>query len=334
MPVSKIFASDSLESRTDSSSGLTPELLAPAGTLISLLAAVQNGADAVYMGASRFSARAYAGNFSDFELAAGTDYAHAFGKKVYVTLNTLYRDDELDDVMLLFDELYRCGVDSVIVQDLGFLARVMDKYPDFAVHASTQMTVHNSYHAAFLQRRGVSRVVPARENSISELAEIKKTGVEVETFIHGALCICYSGQCLFSSLVGSRSGNRGKCAQPCRKRYTLLVGGEPVSTDGQYLISPKDLNASADIGALIRAGVDSFKIEGRMKKPEYVAGVVSVYRNLIDRILKDLSFDQQPTPLEKEKLKKLFNRDFTEGYFQKNPGDEFMSRKLPYNKGI
>lgn len=319
------------ESVSDSS----PELLAPAGTLISLLAAVQNGADAVYMGASRFSARAYAGNFSDSELAAGIDYAHAFGKKVYVTLNTLYRDDELDDVMLLFDALYRHGVDSIIVQDLGLLSRVADHYPDFAVHASTQMTVHNSYHAAFLQKQGVTRVVPARENSIPELREIKRTGVEVETFIHGALCICYSGQCLFSSLVGSRSGNRGKCAQPCRKRYTFLAGGNPVSTDGQYLISPKDLNASENLSALIQAGVDSLKIEGRMKKPEYVAGVVSVYRNLIDRIVSNNTPSQKkPTLVEKEKLKKLFNRDFTEGYFLQNPGNELMSRKLPYNKGI
>ncbi|MDR2944692.1 MAG: DUF3656 domain-containing protein [Methanosarcinales archaeon] len=309
-----------------------PELLAPAGTLISLIAAVQNGADAIYIGASRFGARAYAGNFSDSELAAGIDYAHAFGKKVYVTLNTLYRDDELDDVMNLFDALYRCGADSVIVQDLGLLTRITARYPGFAVHASTQMTVHNSHHASFLQKLGVSRVVPARENSIKELAEIKKTGVEIETFIHGALCICYSGQCYFSSLVGSRSGNRGKCAQPCRKRYTLLAGGTPVSTDGQYLISPKDLNASENISALIQAGIDSFKIEGRMKKPEYVAGVVSVYRRLINRIV---SNDQQkPTQVESETLKKLFNRDFTEGYFLKNPGNELMSRKLPYNKGI
>ncbi|MBZ3935279.1 DUF3656 domain-containing U32 family peptidase [Methanimicrococcus blatticola] len=331
-----VSVSDSVSNpASDFASDSSSELLAPAGTLISLLAAIQNGADAVYMGASRFSARAYAGNFSDCELAAGIDYAHAFGKKVYVTLNTLYRDDELDDVMLLFDELYRHGVDSVIVQDLGLLARVADQYPGFAVHASTQMTVHNSYHAAFLQKKGVSRVVPARENSIPELIEIKKTGVEVETFVHGALCICYSGQCLFSSLVGSRSGNRGKCAQPCRKRYVFLVGGNPVSTDGQYLISPKDLNASENISALIQAGVDSFKIEGRMKKPEYVAGVVSVYRHLIDRIISNDSSSQKvPTRIEKEKLKKLFNRDFTDGYFLKNPGNELMSRKLPYNKGI
>lgn len=321
-----------------------PELLAPAGTLISLLAAVQNGADAVYMGASRFSARAYAGNFSDFELAAGIDYAHAFGKKVYVTLNTLYKDEEMDAVMLLFDELYQCGVDSVIVQDLGLLSKITEKYPDFAVHASTQMTVHNSYHASFLHQKGVSRVVPARENSIPELIEIKKTGVEVETFIHGALCICYSGQCLFSSLVGSRSGNRGKCAQPCRKRYTLLVDGKPVAADGQYLISPKDLNASEHLENLISAGVDSFKIEGRMKKPEYVAGVVSVYRHLIDRIMAKMKKSEPnepnndikigPTFAEKETLKKLFNRDFTNGYFFQNPGNALMSRQLPYNKGI
>ncbi|MDV0445097.1 hypothetical protein MmiAt1_06540 [Methanimicrococcus sp. At1] len=335
--ISDEFDGSNLSDASDTSdvSDLSPpELLAPAGTFLSLIAAVQNGADAVYMGASRFSARAYAGNFSDSELAAGIDYAHAFGKKVYVTLNTLYKDDELDDVMLLLDELYCRGVDSVIVQDLGLLFRAASRYPDFAVHASTQMTVHNSYHASFLQKHGVSRVVPARENSIPELAEIKKTGVEVETFVHGALCICYSGQCLFSSLVGSRSGNRGKCAQPCRKRYTLLVRGKPVFVDGQYLLSPKDLNASETLKNLIQAGVDSFKIEGRMKKPEYVAGVVSVYRNLIDRIISEQNSGTLPTPAEEEKLLKLFNRGFTGGYFFKNPKNDLMSRKLPYNKGI
>ena len=313
-----------------------PELLSPAGTFVSLPAGLQNGADAVYMGASKFGARAYAGNFSDFELAAGIDYAHAFGKKVYVTLNTLYKDDELDEVFSLFEELYECGIDSVIVQDLGFLARLSEKYPNFPIHASTQMTVHNSYHASFLKKHGVVRVVPARENSIPELKAIQNTGIEIETFVHGALCICYSGQCLFSSLVGSRSGNRGKCAQPCRKRYELLADGISVSTEGQYLLSPKDLNASENLVKLAEIGVDAFKIEGRMKKPEYVAGVVSVYRRLLDRILSD-SFDAKtgrPTADEIETLRKLFNRDFTDGYFFANPKSKLMSRKLPYNKGI
>ncbi|MCL2549423.1 MAG: U32 family peptidase [Methanimicrococcus sp.] len=339
-----------------------PELLAPAGMLASLLAGIQCGADAVYMGASRFSARAYAGNFSDIELAIGTDYAHIFGKKIYVTLNTLYRDDELDEVLVLFDALYVLGIDGVIVQDIGLLNLLTRKYPGFPVHASTQMTVHNSYHASFLKKNGVFRIVPARENSIAELKMIKEAGVEIETFIHGALCICYSGQCLFSGLVGSRSGNRGKCAQPCRKRYELLISGRPVRTEGQYLLSPKDLNASEELEKLISAGVDSFKIEGRMKKPDYVAGVVSVYRSLIDRIVsnrgndkkeehsKDYqsrdnqsrdyqsrdnqSRDNQPMPEEREILKKLFNRDFTDGYFLKNPENDLMSRKLPYNRGL
>ena len=313
-----------------------PELLSPAGTFVSLPAGLQNGADAVYMGASKFGARAYAGNFSDFELAAGIDYAHVFGKKVYVTLNTLYKDDELDEVMSLFAELYERGVDSVIVQDLGLLARLSANYPHFPIHASTQMTVHNSYHASFLKKYGMTRVVPARENSLSELQAIQNVGVEIETFIHGALCICYSGQCLFSSLVGSRSGNRGKCAQPCRKRYELFADGKSVSTEGQYLLSPKDLNASENLLKLAEIGVDAFKIEGRMKKPEYVAGVVSVYRHLLARLFSD-SFDPKnsmPTKDEKEMLRKLFNRDFTDGYFQSNPKNQLMSRKLPYNKGI
>jgi Collagenase and related proteases len=313
-----------------------PELLSPAGTFVSLPAGIQNGADAVYMGASKFGARAYAGNFSDFELAAGIDYAHAFGKKVYVTLNTLYKDEELDEVIALFDELYERGVDSVIVQDLGLLSRLYNLYPNFPIHASTQMTVHNSYHASFLKRYGVIRVVPARENSIPELIAIQNIGVEIETFIHGALCICYSGQCLFSSLVGSRSGNRGKCAQPCRKRYELFIDGKPVLSEGQYLLSPKDLNASENLVKLTEIGVNSFKIEGRMKKPEYVAGVVSVYRRLLDRIFSG-SLDSEngkPTKDEKETLRKLFNRDFTDGYFLSNPKNNLMSRKLPYNKGI
>ena len=365
--------SSSADSSSAGSSELcAPELLAPAGTLASLLAGIQSGADAIYMGASRFSARAYAGNFSDLELAIGTDYVHIFGKKIYVTINTLYRDDELDEVTRLFDALYVLGIDGVIIQDIGLLSRLSRKYPGFPIHASTQMTVHNSYHASFLKKNGVVRIVPARENSIAELKRIKETGIEIETFIHGALCICYSGQCLFSGLVGSRSGNRGKCAQPCRKRYELLASGRPINTEGQYLLSPKDLNASENLEKLISAGVDSFKIEGRMKKPDYVAGVVSVYRNLIDRIVSNSGKDKkgnqlkdnqakdnqakdkkskdtqskdnqandtqskgnQPMPEEREILKKLFNRDFTDGYFLQNPKNDLMSRKLPYNKGL
>ncbi|WNY27428.1 DUF3656 domain-containing U32 family peptidase [Methanolapillus ohkumae] len=334
-----------------------PELLAPAGTLLALIAGVENGADAIYLGASRFNARAYAGNFSDDEIQIGMDFAHAFGKKIFVTLNTLFRDDELDDVMKLFFELYERGVDAVILQDLGFL-NLLQKCPDIPIelHASTQMTVHNSYHASFLKGKGISRIVPARENTLSELSSIKESGIEIETFIHGALCICYSGQCLFSGTVGGRSGNRGQCAQPCRKKYTLAADGRNMATDGKYLISPRDLNASEELHQLIDIGVDSFKIEGRMKKSEYVAGVVSVYRKIIDRYISlDRNFDSKrkekgqavrqsagptagktagPTKEEKEILKKLFNRDFTSGYFVKNPKNELMSRRLPYNKGI
>ncbi|MDV0446339.1 hypothetical protein MsAg5_01690 [Methanosarcinaceae archaeon Ag5] len=322
-----------------------PELLAPAGTLLSLVAGVENGADAVYMGAAKFNARAYAGNFSEEELEIGIALTHAFGKKIFITLNTLFKDDELGDVVTLFDELYRMGVDAVIIQDVGFLNLLQNRqtgagFSPIQIHASTQMTVHNSYHAQFLKEKGVCRIVPARENTIPELKALKETGVEIETFIHGALCICYSGQCLFSGVVGGRSGNRGQCAQPCRKKYTLTVDGKPVQTDGKYLISPRDLNASDDLFRLMDAGVDSFKIEGRMKKPEYVAGVVSVYRKLIDRYAAANNGKSEkvrsvgPTTEEKEILKKLFNRDFTSGYFVKNPKNELMSRKLPYNKGI
>ena len=314
-----------------------PEILAPAGTIYSMIAGLRCGADAVYAGASRFGARAYAGNFSDDELAFGIDMAHTLGSCVHVTMNTLYRDEELKDALRLLDRLYREGADAIIVQDVGFLSLVRRKYPEMPIHASTQMTVCNRYHAAALMKDGVRRVVPARENTIEELKRMKETGAEVECFIHGALCICYSGQCLFSSIVGGRSGNRGQCAQPCRKKYDLVErrpdGGERIlTTDGKYLLSPRDLNASKTIFPLIDAGMDSFKIEGRMKKPEYVAGVVSVYRGAVDRYMK--TGKPGMTKAETETLRKIFNRDFTDGYFFGNPQDGLMSRRLPYNRGL
>jgi putative protease len=311
-----------------------PELLAPAGGVEALIAAVENGADAVYLGARAFSARGYASNFSEEELEEAIDYAHLRGVKVYVTVNTLLKDGEVESALKLLCDLREIGADAIIVQDLGLISLVGRYLPDLPLHASTQLTLHNSEGVEFVKKLGIKRAVLSRESSLEDLKLIKgKSGTELEVFIHGALCISYSGQCLLSSLIGGRSGNRGYCAQPCRKKYRLYCDGKPIKTNGSYLLSPKDLNTSSGLGALIEAGIESFKIEGRMKRPEYVAGVVRIYRRLIDRYLEHPAgyFVSQE---ERETLTQLFNRDFTQGYFFKNPRAELMSRENPHNRGI
>ena len=311
-----------------------PELLAPAGDRESLVAAVENGCDAVYLGAQILSARASAANFTPDELADAIDYAHLRGVKVYVTVNTLVKDSETKDAADLLYHLDKSGADSVIVQDMGLLSMARSLVPGLPVHASTQMTVHNSEGARFLQAMGVKRVVLAREMTLDEIRQVRQnTGIEIETFVHGALCISYSGQCLTSSMIGGRSGNRGACAQPCRKRYELRTAGRRVETDGTYILSPKDLNASRILPELIDAGVDSLKIEGRLKRPEYVACVVRIYRRLIDRYVEDPSgyFVSDDESLH---LAQLFNRGFTEAYLGKNPRGTLMSRIRPHNRGI
>jgi putative protease len=303
-----------------------PELLAPVGSKQSLIAAVENGADAVYFGGTLFSARHYASNFDREELEWAIDYAHARAVRAYVTVNTLVRDSELEKVADYLQFLCNAGADAVIVQDIGILKLLRDQLPSLPVHASTQMTIHNGQGVRFLQEKGVKRVVLAREMSLDEIKRIKsETGMEIESFIHGAMCFSYSGQCLLSSMIGGRSGNRGYCAQPCRKKYRSdRVEG--------YLLSPKDLNISEHIPALVEAGIDSFKIEGRMKRPEYVAGVVRVYRSLIDKYVKE-GAKFRVTDEEKHTLRQLFNRGFTTGYFFGNPGNELMSQKFPHNLG-
>jgi putative protease len=311
-----------------------PELLAPAGGMEALFAAVENGADAVYLGARAFSARGYASNFSDEELEKAIDYAHLRGVKVYVTVNTLLKEDEMENALLLFSRLREIGADAVIVQDLGLISLAREYFPDLPLHASTQMTLHNSEGTEFVKDLGVKRVVLSRETSLEDIEKIKeKSGIGIEIFIHGALCISYSGQCLLSSLIGGRSGNRGYCAQPCRKKYRLYCGKKQIKTEGSYLLSPKDLNISSGIGALIEARIDSFKIEGRMKRPEYVAGVVRIYRRLIDRYFKDPE-GYFVSEEEQETLTQLFNRGFTQGYFFENPHGELMSLKNSHNRGI
>ena len=311
-----------------------PELLAPAGDRESLVAAVENGCDAVYLGAQILSARASAANFTPDKLADAIDYAHLRGVKVYVTVNTLVKDSETKDAADLLYHLDKSGADSVIVQDVGLLSMARSLVPGLPVHASTQMTVHNSEGARFLQAMGVKRVVLAREMTLDEIRQVRQnTEIEIETFVHGALCISYSGQCLTSSMIGGRSGNRGACAQPCRKRYELRTAGRTVETDGEYILSPKDLNASRILPELIDAGVDSLKIEGRLKRPEYVACAVRIYRRLIDRYMEDPSgyFVSDDESLH---LAQLFNRGFTEAYLGKNPRGTLMSRIRPHNRGI
>ncbi|WP_370573260.1 DUF3656 domain-containing protein [Methanomethylovorans sp.] len=311
-----------------------PELLAPAGDMLSLKAAVENGADAVYLGVKKLSARAYAFNFSLDELEQAIDYAHLRGVKVYVTVNTLIKDAEFSEAARTLQSIAAYGADAVIVQDMGLLSFLCELLPELPVHASTQMTVHNTESVRLLEDLGVKRIVLARELSLEAIGSIcDNTQAELEVFIHGALCICYSGQCLFSSMIGGRSGNRGYCAQPCRKQYTLKKNGRVVSVQSNFLLSPKDLNTSEILPHLIEAGVSSFKIEGRMKRPEYVAGVVGIYRRLLDRYAAD------PTGYfvsgeEFRMLEQLFNRGFTHGYLSGKPRVELMDHGVPYNRGV
>lgn len=313
------------------------ELLAPAGSWEALVAAVQNGADAVYLAGKAFGARYYAANFDKEELQAAVKYAHTRGVKIYVTVNTLIADCELEDAGHYINFLYEIGVDAIIVQDLGIVKLVQDLFPDLEMHASTQMTIHNAAGAQFLKSQGISRVVLAREVSLEDIRSIRqKTAVELEVFIHGALCISYSGQCLMSSMIGGRSGNRGKCAQPCRMKYRLVdaQGKEiPYGNFGEHLLSPRDLNTIAYLPEILTSGVASLKLEGRMKRPEYVATVIRVYRQAIDRYLANPA-EYEVKPREMRDLAQIFNRDFTPGYFLGNQGADLMSYKRPNNRGL
>ena len=261
------------------------ELLAPAGSLAALKAAVENGADAVYIGGPMFSARQKAENFTYEQMKAGIQYAHQRGCKVHVALNTIVSNEEIGALVEYGYQLAELGVDAVIVQDLGVAHLLQETLPQLPLHASTQMAIHNVPGVQYLEEHGFERVVLARETSLDAIRQIKaETDIELEVFVHGALCVAYSGQCLLSSMIGGRSGNRGLCAQPCRMQYQLMdeSGKEYQSVDGQYLLSTRDLNMIHHLPDLIQAGVTSLKIEGRMKRPEYVATVVRQYRDAID----------------------------------------------------
>lgn len=312
------------------------ELLAPAGTWEALEAAVFAGADAVYLGGSAFGARAYAENFGPEELQRAITFAHLHHVRIYVTVNTLVTDEEMKALGDYVTFLSNIGVDGIIVQDLGIIRLCRRTVPELELHASTQMTITNSAGAIFAYHQGMPRSVMARETTLKDLKTIcQKTPGEIETFMHGALCICYSGQCLMSSLIGSRSGNRGRCAQTCRMPYTLVnkEGKDMLQNAdaGQYLLSPKDMNTLDILPQLIETGVRSFKIEGRMKRPEYVAVVTDIYRRAIDRYFTGKYVVPEK---DREHIEQIFNRDFTTAYLEKKPSRTMMSDRRPNNRGI
>ena len=311
------------------------ELLAPAGSWEALEAAVNAGADAVYMGGKAFGARQYASNFDREEMAKAVYFAHMHRVRIYITVNTLVDDSEMKELASYLLFLNNVGVDGIIVQDLGVIRLSKQIVPDLPLHASTQMTVTNSSGVDFAVAAGMERTVVARELSLEEIKAACSRGTEIETFIHGALCVCYSGQCLMSSLIGGRSGNRGRCAQPCRLPYKLMnPKGEDMLAGkdaGQYLLSPKDMNTLEILPQLIEAGVVSYKIEGRMKRPEYVAIVVDAYRRAID----SYKAGNYNVPAEDlDNIEQIFNRDFTTAYMTRRPGREMMSDRRPNNRGV
>ena len=310
------------------------ELLAPAGSLKTLKAVIHAGADAVYLGGSMFGARAYANNFNEEELLEAIRFGHIHGRKIILAVNTLLKEYELGQLYDYLHPYYEAGLDAVIVQDMGVMEFIKTHFPNLPIHTSTQMTITNVAGARLLKEQGVERVVTAREMSLEEIQRIHdEVGVELESFIHGALCYCYSGQCLFSSIIGGRSGNRGRCAQPCRLSYEVLQGEK--SLTGHHatpILSLKDMCTLPFLYELADHGVYSFKIEGRMKTPEYAAGVVSIYRKYMDSYL-----DGSRIPVEKKDIRALLelgNRGgFTNGYYYRhNDSDMLSGESASHNK--
>lgn len=312
------------------------ELLIPVGGARQLIAAVENGADAVYMGGLLFNARAKADNFDEDGMVDAIAFAHLRGVRVYVTMNTLISDEQLPRAVEYAKFFYENGVDAIIVQDLGFGNLLRKTLPNIELHLSTQGTVYSLKGVKMAERLGYSRVVTARELSLEEIKEITEgCKAEIEVFVHGALCFCYSGQCHLSRCFGGRSGNKGACAQPCRLPYTAEgVGkGYKAGEQGDYLLSPKDLNLVEHIDELVKAGVSSLKVEGRMKSPEYVATVTKIYRKYLDSATEDIPYSIEKS--DKLKLSQAFNRGgFTEGYLYKNPEQGLMASKISKNQGV
>lgn len=300
------------------------EILAPCGSYDILVTAVKAGADACYIGGSKFGARAYAQNFDTDSIIKAIDYSHIHGTKLYLTVNTLFKNNEMKELYNYLLPYYRAGLDAVIVQDLGVFRYIKEAFPDINIHCSTQMNITSSHAAAYMRRLGASRVVTAREMSLEEIKELKsEVDIEVETFVHGAMCYSYSGQCLMSSLAGGRSGNRGRCAQPCRKCY-----------DGKYILSMKDMCTLEMLPQLIGAGIDSLKIEGRMKNEYYVASTVSAYREMADDCIAG-RFSINKAKELKFRLANIFNRGgFSNGYFFCHNGADMISGNRPNNQGV
>ena len=320
------------------------ELLAPAASFDGRKAVIDAGADAVYMGGDKFGARAYADNFNKDDLIEAIRYAHLHNVKVHLTVNTILKENEINnDLYNYILPFYEAGLDAVIVQDMGVLEYINEHFPGLEKHMSTQTTITSSKCISIINKYNINRIVLARELSLEEIEEIKReTNVEVETFIHGALCYCYSGQCLLSSMIGDRSGNRGRCAQPCRKKYELYRDNDCIGNE-QYLLSPKDMCGLREIHNLINIGVDSLKIEGRMKKPEYAATIVSIYRKYIDlyyklgcgEYIKYIKSYEDEVQKDIIKMQDVYNRGgFTDGYFNKHNGREMMSVNLPSHQGV
>lgn len=313
------------------------ELLSPVGDFECLKAAVQNGADAVYFGANQFNARQNATNFDDEGLKKAIQYAKLRNVKINFTLNTLIKDAEFEDAVNLVKKVYELGADAIIVQDLGLAKYIIDNFPDMDVHASTQMTIHNLEGVQILKDIGFKRVVLSRELSLHEIEYIcKNTDVEIECFVHGALCICYSGQCLLSSSIGARSGNRGKCAQPCRLPYKLYEEYKETineKIDEGYLLSTRDYCSLEYLPDLIKAGVKSFKIEGRMKTPEYVATCTRIYRKYIDLVNSGEQYKVDPNDIKD--LMQVFNRGkFSSGNLEEKPNRNYVFKEKPNNMGL
>lgn len=309
------------------------ELLAPAGDLKIFKSAINAGADAVYFGGDFFGARASATNFSALDAKTALDYAHARGKKAYITVNTLLKNTEIEGKLYDFmKEYYEAGIDGVIIQDFGVFTFLKDHFPELELHASTQMSLMSKYGAKFLKDAGASRIVTARELSLKEIKEIHESvGIEIEAFVHGALCVCYSGNCLTSSFIGGRSGNRGYCAQPCRLPYELLdENKKSLYGSEKYHLSPKDLWGIHDLPKMLEAGVYSYKIEGRLKNEAYVTNVVSVYRKYMDLLLTE---GEKAYHVEEKDIKRLVdagNRGgFTNLYFYERNGQELVDDTSP-----
>jgi U32 family peptidase len=322
-----------------------PELLAPAGSPEAFRAAVAAGADAVYLSGKKFGARKFAGNFTEEEIGLAIDFAHRRGVRVYVTVNTAIHDAELEDAGEYLIRLYSLGVDAVLVQDTGLATLAREIIPGLTLHASTQMTIHTAEGVRWAAEQGFARVVLARELPLAAVRRIaeetRDLSVGLEVFAHGALCYCYSGQCLFSSFIGGRSGNRGMCAQPCRKPYAFVTGetdpfGRPARlqehpSPARYLLSPRDLSTYWHLGKLVHSPLASLKIEGRMRSPEYVAVVVSTYRRALDAVTAGTF---TPAPAAVHDLMLAFNRGFTGGYLSGERGDRLMGRDAPDNRGV